>query len=187
LPILAAHWHRMGRPPVFAVTDRTPENDQHGRWLNRPSPLPVQLSGPPRAATARSPPRSSGELPQTAAAKVAEVRMKRAWMPLLVAVFVLALVIPMAGQATSKITVTGADVSNGVVIVRVLHNGKDLELQCNQNLLSCTKLKKGDYTMVELPKNFGIYDCRDVEIYSEAPQPSKSNKLGEYCLIGNSQ
>ena len=113
--------------------------------------------------------------------------MKRAWVPLLVALFVLILVIPMAGQTTSKITVTTTDVSNGVVIVRVQQNGKDFELQCNQNVLSCTKLKKGDYTMVELPKNFGMYECRDVEVYSDTPQPSKANKLGEYCLIGNTQ
>jgi hypothetical protein len=113
--------------------------------------------------------------------------MKRAWVPLLVALFVLALVIPLAGQATSKITVTGSDATNGVVIVRVQQNSKDFELQCNQNLLSCAKLKKGDYAMVELPKNFGIYECRDVEVYSDAPQPSKANKLGEYCLISNLQ
>jgi len=113
--------------------------------------------------------------------------MKRAWVPLLVALFVLALVIPMAGQAISKITVTGSDISNGVVIVRIQQNSKTFELQCNQNILSCKTLKKGDYTMVELPKNFGIYECRDVEVYPDAPQPSKANKLGEYCLIGNSQ
>jgi hypothetical protein len=49
-------------------------------------------------------------------------------------------------------------------------------------MLSCASLKRGTYTMVELPKNFGVYDCRDVEVYPESPQPAKNTKLGEYCL-----
>ena len=43
--------------------------------------------------------------------------------------------------------------------------------------------------MVELPTNFGMYECRDVEVYREAAAtpdnapPDKNKKLGEYCLI----
>jgi hypothetical protein len=37
--------------------------------------------------------------------------------------------------------------------------------------------------MVELPKNFGMYECKDVEIYPEfAVNPDKDEKLGEFCL-----
>ena len=50
---------------------------------------------------------------------------------------------------------------------------------------ACTVLKKGDYTMVQLPENWGMYDCKDVEVYpqSAGSEPAKSTKLGEYCLI----
>lgn len=38
--------------------------------------------------------------------------------------------------------------------------------------------------MVELPKNFGMYECKDVEIYSESVVTSdKDMKVGEYCLV----
>lgn len=43
--------------------------------------------------------------------------------------------------------------------------------------------------MVELPKNFGMYECRDIEVYPESAAttdtapPDKDKKLGEYCLV----
>jgi hypothetical protein len=38
--------------------------------------------------------------------------------------------------------------------------------------------------MIQLPKNFGMYECRDVEIYPESAVTSdKDKKLGEYCLV----
>ncbi len=38
--------------------------------------------------------------------------------------------------------------------------------------------------MVELPKNFGMYECQDVEVYPEsAVTEDKDQKLGEYCLV----
>ena len=42
----------------------------------------------------------------------------------------------------------------------------------------------GKYQMVELPQNFGMYECKvkDVEVYTEEDK-SLQNKLGEYCLI----
>jgi hypothetical protein len=71
-----------------------------------------------------------------------------------------------------------------VVIVHLQWQGQGYELQCNQNISSCRSLKKGDYTMVELPKNFGIYECRGVEVYPQSTEPVKGAKLGEYCLVG---
>jgi len=74
--------------------------------------------------------------------------------------------------------------NNGVVIRDVLNAGKAYELQCNQAEPGCTTLKNGKYQMVELPKNFGMYECRDVEIYPESEVTSdKDKKLGEYCLV----
>jgi len=43
--------------------------------------------------------------------------------------------------------------------------------------------------MLELPKNFVMHQCRDVEIYREfallpgAGAQDKIQKLGEYCLV----
>ena len=43
--------------------------------------------------------------------------------------------------------------------------------------------------MLELPKNFEMYDCRGVEFYlpsrttQNAPQPDNGQKLGEYCHV----
>lgn len=108
--------------------------------------------------------------------------MRRAWIVVAVGAMVLGAVVAL-GQATSKITVTGSEVNSGVVIVHVQWQGQVYDLQCNQNMSACKSLKKGDYTMVELPKNFGIYDCRNVEVYPESPQPTKDMKIGEYCLV----
>jgi len=84
----------------------------------------------------------------------------------------------------SLITVKGSELNNGVVVVNILKTGKPHELQCNQEASSCTALKSGKYQIVELPKNFGMYDCKVIEVYSEfAADPEKDKKLGEYCLI----
>ena len=109
--------------------------------------------------------------------------MRRVWI-LSMAIVLVVLGAVMVAQTTSKIAVTGSEVSNGVVILQIQLAAKPHELQCNQTAGGCTNLKKGTYTMVELPKNFGMYECRDVEVYPDSVQPSgdKSSKLGEYCL-----
>jgi hypothetical protein len=87
-------------------------------------------------------------------------------------------------QEKSAITVKGSELNNGVVIVDVLKAGKGYELQCNQGMPSCIPLKSGKYQMIELPRNSGMYDCRDVEVYSDpAVNPEAADKkMGEYCL-----
>lgn len=71
----------------------------------------------------------------------------------------------------------------------ILKASKAYQLQCNQGASGCTNLKSGNYLMVELPKNFGMYECSNVEIYPasaatpDTSAPDKDNKLGEYCLI----
>ena len=109
--------------------------------------------------------------------------MRRALVGVMLTVLIVLAAVITAAQTMSRIVVTGSEVNNGVVIVRIQLNGRTHELQCNQGMLSCASLKRGSYTMVELPKNFGVYDCRDVEVYQESPQPAKNAKLGEYCLI----
>ena len=86
-------------------------------------------------------------------------------------------------QTKSSITVKGSELNNGVVLIEAVKDGKTFELSCNQGSTSCTQLKGGKYTLVELPPNHGLYDCRDVEVYADPGsglEPTK--KLGEYCL-----
>ena len=92
----------------------------------------------------------------------------------------LAAQVPASGR--SQITVKRTDMSNGVVIVTALEGKTSLELECNNGLPSCTALTPGDYTMVRLPKNRGMYDCANVEIYPKASDPETATKVGAYCL-----
>lgn len=85
------------------------------------------------------------------------------------------------GQETSKIIVTGNALNNRVVILEITKAGKAYELQCNQGASACSQLKNSTYQMLELPKNFGMYDCRDVEVYTYTSS-EKRTKIGEYCL-----
>lgn len=84
----------------------------------------------------------------------------------------------------SPITVKKSELNNGVIVVQVLKSGKAFELQCNQGAQSCAKLSPGKYQLAELPKNWGLYDCKDVQVYAEsADKQDDSSKLGEYCMI----
>lgn len=91
-------------------------------------------------------------------------------------------------QEKSDITVTDSEVNNGVVILDIVKADKAYELQCDQGAETCAVLKNGTYQMLELPKNFGMYECKNVEVYpesaaSDAGTPDKNKKLGEYCLV----
>jgi hypothetical protein len=87
-------------------------------------------------------------------------------------------------QEKTQIKVKSSEVVTGVVIVDILKDGKSYELQCNHGAYSCASLKSGTYWMVELPPNFGMYVCRDVEVYRiENGKPASSGRIGEYCLI----
>jgi hypothetical protein len=79
------------------------------------------------------------------------------------------------------------DLNNGVVIVPALEGKTSLELQCNNGVPSCTALTPGDYTMVRLPKNRGMYDCANVEIYPKSGDPETATKVGAYCLTDRSE
>jgi hypothetical protein len=100
------------------------------------------------------------------------------------ALFLLLGTVPVTAQETPHITVRGSELNNEVVILDVLKASKAYQLQCNQGAPGCSTLNNGNYQMVELPKNFGMYECRDVEIYPESAITSdKDKKLGEYCLV----
>jgi hypothetical protein len=38
--------------------------------------------------------------------------------------------------------------------------------------------------MVTLPKNWGMYDCQNVDLYPTSADPATDQKIGEYCLNG---
>ena len=86
-------------------------------------------------------------------------------------------------QVKSQITVKNSAVNNGVVIVTAQTGRASLELQCNKDITGCRVLASGDYVMVRLPRNHGVYDCAKVDIYPKSADPDATDKLGEYCLI----
>jgi hypothetical protein len=103
--------------------------------------------------------------------------MKKIFLILIVFASVLLL-----ADEKSPVVVKNTSVTTGVVIMDIQVNGKTAELQCNEGGSGCTRLKPGNYMMVELPKNHGMYDCRNVEIYSPTASDTEE-KIGAYCLI----
>jgi hypothetical protein len=102
---------------------------------------------------------------------------------ILLALFLLLGAVQTSAQERSYIAVKARDSNNGIVTVDVVRDGKGYRLTCNERMSGCLSLKNGRYLMVELPTNFGIYDCKDVEIYPEfAVDPLRHKKLGEFCL-----
>lgn len=97
-----------------------------------------------------------------------------------VILFVVAFTFLLWADEKSQVTVKRADKSNGVVIVTVLENGRTVELQCNESQGFCAAPKPGTYSMLRLPKNRGVYDCQNVDLF---PSPENNEKVGEYCLI----
>ncbi len=91
-------------------------------------------------------------------------------------------------QDKSTITVKDSEVSNGVVIITALQPAtaeqakRSLELHCNKGASACKAPEAGDYLMVRLPKNWGMYDCANVDLYPTSADPNTAQKIGEYCL-----
>ena len=109
---------------------------------------------------------------------------RRVLIPLTIALLLLAVKVPSLGQERSQIRVKNSEIVTGVVVIDIVRNGRTYELQCNAGGYLCQPLKNGNYTLVELPENFGMYVCRNVEIYAtNSLDPDKTERLGEYCLI----
>ncbi len=87
-------------------------------------------------------------------------------------------------QERTPVKVRNSEIVTGVVIVHVQKDAKTLELQCNQGASGCKALQSGNYLMVELPKNYGMYDCQNVEMYQgDQDKPEAARKIGEYCVV----
>ena len=99
----------------------------------------------------------------------------------LILLVVLAAVIVLA-QQPSSIVVKEATVATGEVIVTANLGGKPVELQCTQSMPACVSLKAGKYVLVQLPKNHGMYDCQNVDIFADGADPATAQRIGEYCL-----
>jgi hypothetical protein len=81
------------------------------------------------------------------------------------------------------ITVRSSEVNNGVVILAAREGKNFFELQCNKNLSGCSVLEPGNYSMTRLPKNHGVYDCANVEMYRATNDSKLGDKAGQYCLM----
>ncbi|MGA7080746.1 MAG: hypothetical protein WBQ43_08390 [Terriglobales bacterium] len=102
----------------------------------------------------------------------------------LTAVFIILVCARALAQEKTPVKVKNSEVVTGVVIVHVQKGGESLELQCNQGAGSCKTLVSGNYLMVELPKNYGMYDCSNVEVYKVDPdKPEEAQLVGAYCLM----
>jgi hypothetical protein len=105
-------------------------------------------------------------------------------------IVVLCLLVAIQGMAQDRATVTvkSGEVNNGVVTLTV-HQATTAQqaaasfvLHCNKDMTACKMLEPGTYVMVRLPKNWGIYECANVDLYPSTADPATSEKLGEYCL-----
>ncbi len=83
----------------------------------------------------------------------------------------------------TTITVRSSEVNNGVIILAAREGNNSFELQCNKNLPGCAVLEPGNYSMVRLPKNYGVYDGANVDIYRTTNDSKVGDKLGQYCLM----
>ena len=101
----------------------------------------------------------------------------------------LLIAIQVMAQDKSTITVKGSEVNNGVIILTVQQaatpeqDAGSFVLHCNKGMSGCTVVPAGTYLMVRLPKNWGIYDCTNVDLYPTTADPAHGEKIGEYCLI----
>ena len=102
---------------------------------------------------------------------------------------VLAAGMQLLAQDRSTVTVKKSEVGRETVVVTATSQGAgdqakaSFELNCNKGASGCTAPEPGTYTMVRLPKNWGMYDCANVDLYAASADPDKDQKIGEYCLV----
>ena len=88
----------------------------------------------------------------------------------------------MLAQEKTLITVKNSTTSSGVILVNIRLDNKPFELQCTQSAPFCAAPKTGDYWMVKLPPNHGLYDCDNVDLFAKDDDPETAQKIGEFCL-----
>jgi len=116
-------------------------------------------------------------LAKESAEKTGRFDMKKA-----ILLFVMCGAAVLWAQEKSEITVKSSELSNHVIMISAVEKGKSLELHCNDGQAFCMAVKPGNYQMVRLAKNHGMYDCQNVDLYPTDPNQPQEEKLGEYCL-----
>lgn len=113
--------------------------------------------------------------------------MKRA---LIVLALIMAASLLLAQDKTTTITVRSTETASGVIIINAVQPGTadqtkaSFELHCNKGFPNCAVPEPGTYTMVRLPKNWGLYDgCANVDLYAGGVDPASGQKVGQYCVI----
>lgn len=95
----------------------------------------------------------------------------------------------LMAQDRSVVTVKGSELNSGVVLLTMTQTASAAKgpasfvLQCTKDMPDCKAPKPGTYTMVRLPKNYGMYDCVNVDLYAGSTSEENGEKIGEYCLI----
>lgn len=109
--------------------------------------------------------------------------MRKGVVLLVLGLFLLLGTTHLASQDTSAITVKSSTVTNGVVVLTIVKDGKTFFLTCNKGASGCASLQTGKYTLVELPANHGMYDCKNAEVYPDnTAEPNPDQQLGNYCM-----
>ncbi|ABF39963.1 hypothetical protein Acid345_0960 [Candidatus Koribacter versatilis Ellin345] len=105
-------------------------------------------------------------------------------MKKLLVCLILLMAVQVWAQDKTKVTVKSTEKNNGVVIVTINISDakKSVDLNCNDGTPSCAAPKAGEYWMVKLPKNHGVYDCQCVDLFPVTADPDSDPKLGEYCM-----
>ena len=102
---------------------------------------------------------------------------------------VLLIATTVMAQDKSTVTLKSSEVNNGVIILTVRQadpvqrGDASFVLQCNKGQAGCAIPPPGTYLMVRLPKNWGMYDGANVDLYPASGNLQTSQKIGEYCLI----
>lgn len=99
-------------------------------------------------------------------------------------VFLAAMPICAQEQPESRtVTIRSSEINSGVVILAARDGKNSFDLHCNQGMTGCAVLQPGNYLMLRLPKNRGMYQCVNVELYRNTSSPELGEKIGQYCLV----
>lgn len=113
----------------------------------------------------------------------------RHMFPCIALVLLVILLSSMRTQAQQKgelIIVKSADTSATLVSIVAQVAKQAVELQCNKGAVGCTVLQPGDYTLIRLPKNTGLYECSNVYVYQKSENLEPVGEiLGRYCIETN--
>lgn len=110
------------------------------------------------------------------------VSLGRSAMKKMLVLLVMGFAVMVLAQDKFNLTVKDSSTTTGVVIVSGQIAGRSVDLQCNAGSPDCKTLKAGTYIVIKLPKNHGMYDCQNADVFEQAANPDSDERIGEYCL-----